>query len=60
MFEFHKKYLEKWDRVNMASTHNAICMLIVLGDNLDRLDKKGAIETIRICYALIGKPQANI
>eukprot|EP01084_Bolivina_argentea_P133700 235976_1 len=41
-------YLEKWDRVNMASTHNAICMLIGLGDNLDRLDKKGIIETIKM------------
>ena len=41
-------YVAQWDRVNMASTHNAICVLIGLGDDLQRLDRVGIIETIKM------------
>ena len=44
--ESERKYLNKWDRVNLASTHNAICILVALGDDLSRLDKEGIIRTI--------------
>ena len=41
-------YVPKWDRVNMASTHNAICVLIGMGDDLKRLDRAGIIETLKM------------
>jgi len=37
----------KWDRVNMASTHNALCILIGLEDDLSRLHRGGILQTLR-------------
>eukprot|EP01083_Nonionella_stella_P002231 6420_1 len=46
--EAQRLHLDKWDRVNMASTHNAICLLIGLGDDLKQLDRQGIINTVRM------------
>ena len=42
-----KVYVETWDRINMAATHNGLCALLLLGDDLSRLCHKAVVNTVR-------------
>lgn len=37
-----------WDRVNLASTHNALCLLIVLNDDLSLVNKPAIMESLKL------------
>lgn len=40
--------IQKWDRINMSATHNALCILNAFDDDLSNVDRHGILNTLNI------------